>query len=609
MSKKSQNLNFKSVDGPRIPRQWKNKVHDNLFTTRMAEIKPIHYEYLQPGDVFRDRITTYTRTAPLEAPIFSEVKQKHRIYCVPMRKLMPDFEEFRVSHPSDDEKFIYTTLYDLFNVSGIGNIGENGTIEEFLGFPQVCRQWILTVNHIAGYQVYDPDNYIYANIVSDMLDTYGKPQSDYHDVTLAMLDMQISLMPFLAYKKIYFDWYNDSRFYPDESEQLFEQIESVAAAYPYITYQDSFTVEFEGQTAARNILRWCIQEQFVNYPKDYFTTCSDGSQQGPLLSVGPERLDIYGTINGGATSQAPYAWSPFVGNPTLYQPNNPANDTEIKMYLGGQANTQNAPHQIANYGEVYAQVNEADLITPTKLRWQMALQRFTERTNSSGKVRYTDFVFGQLGIRIPDPYLQRSVYVGGTQAPVIIDEVLAQADGSANNYSNNLGEFVGRASLRNSSRGIRGRVAEDCIMMTISFIQPQQYYWQGFNHRLLKIYNTSFPHPDFQRVGEAPVNNEELFFGEGVGEPFGYNFRYAADQMALDEIHGDFRGSLAFWHTGRDMPYNPALGYGFLRVQPQDHNRIFAYTASRSMPFYCFTRHYFFHKMPLSSNKSEGRIG
>lgn len=605
MSKKSQNLNFKSVDGARIPRQWKNKVHDNLFTTRIAEIKPIHYDYLQPGDVFRDRITTYTRTAPLEAPIFSEVKQKHRVYCVPMRKLMPDFEEFRVSHPSDDEKFIYTTLFDLFSVNGIGSIGENGTIEEFLGFPQVCRQWILTINHIAGTQVFDPDNYIYATIVNSMLTSYKKPSDTYHDVTVSMLDMPISLMPFLAYKKIYYDWYNDSRFYPDESEQLFEQIEGVAT-YPYITYQDSFTVEFEGQTAARNILRWCIDEEFVNYPKDYFTTCSDGSQQGPLLSIGPERLDIYGSVLANQGLQED--WVNIVGSPVLH--NGPASaDTVNKMYSTAMEQNEVQPHDLAGVGEVWAQVNEADLITPTKLRWQMALQRFTERTNSSGKVRYTDFVFGQLGIRIPDPYLQRSVFIGGTQAPVIVDEVLAQADGSANNYSNNLGEFVGRASLRNSSRGIRGRVAEDCIMMTISFIQPQQYYWQGFNHRLLKINNTSFPHPDFQRVGEAPVNNEELFFGEGVGEPFGYNFRYAADQMALDEIHGDFRGSLAFWHTGRDMPYNPALGFGFLRVQPQDHNRIFAYTASRSMPFYCFTRHYFFHKMPLSSNKAEGRIG
>lgn len=612
MARKSQNLNFKSVAASRIPRKWKNKVHDNIFTTRMAEIKPIHYEYLQPGDVFKDRITTYTRTAPLEAPIFSEVKQKHRVYCVPMRKLMPDFEQFRISAPADNDLFIHTTIYDMLMCAtglGSGPIGEPGTIEEFLGFPQILRQWILSVNHAAGSQQYDPNSYVTATIVQDMLDIYGKPSSDYHDLTVSMLNMKISLMPFLAYHKIYFDWYNDERFYPDESEQLFDQIMDVCQSYPYVTFQDTFTVEFNGQQVTRNILYWLITEEFVNYPKDYFTTCSDGSQQGPLLQIGPERLDIYGTIDGSATSQAPYNWSPFVGNPTLYQAYNPTQDTEIKMYLGGQANTQNAPHQIANYGEVYAQVNEADMITPTKLRWQMALQRFLERTNSSGKTRYTDFVFGQLGIRIPDPYLQRSIFVGGTQSAVIIDEVLAQADGSANNMSNNLGEFVGRASLRNSSKGISGRVAEDCILMTISFIQPQQYYYQGFNHHLLKLDNMSFPHPDFQRVGEAPVMNEELFYGEGVGEPFGYNYRYAADQIALDEVHGDFRTSLAFWHTGRDMPYTPPLGQGFLRVQPGDHNRIFAYTESRSMPFYTFTRHYFYHKMPLSNVRAEGRIG
>lgn len=607
--KHSQNQNFLKVHTGLIPHRWKNKVHDCLFTTRMGEIKPIHWEHVQVGDTVSDRINTYTRTAPIEAPIFSNVHQTHRVYAVPMRKLMPDFEEFRMSNPSDNKLYVYTTFWDCVQALsslGRGNFTQNGTIEEFIGLPNVFRNFILYVNHDSGTQVLDPDNFIYGNALSLVTLHYSDSSQAYYDVAHDLFDYRFSLVPFLAYKKIVFDWYRDKRFIADEFEFLYEQLDSLTN-YPYITSSDTFTINWNGQTVTRNVLAWLLNEEFVEYPKDYFTTCGDGSQQGPDLVLGPQKLDIYGSV---ATQTTGNQFQTVVGTPDNFisadTPISRQRQYNVAHYTDPDAQLPNG----LNYkvGDVWAEVNNADLITPVKLRYQMALQRNLERKNSAGP-EYSDFIFGQIGIRIPDQYLRKSVYMGGTRAAIVCDEVIATSDGSANSISSNLGEFAARGAFRNSSRGIRAFLNEDVVVMTVSFIQPQQYYWQGLPKKLSALDNLSIPHPDFQNVGEEPVLNSELFLADDPDGIFGYNFRYAAQQVAMDEIHGDFRGNLAYWHTGRDMPYRPSLGHGFMRVQPGDHNRIFAYTGSRGMPFYCFTRHYFYHKMPLRNTQAEGRIG
>ena len=201
--KHSQNQNFLKVHTGLIPHRWKNKVHDCIFTTRIGEIKPIHWEHVQVGDTVSDRINTYTRTAPIEAPIFSSLHQTHRVYAVPMRKLMPDFEEFRMSNPSDNKLYVYTTFYDCIEAltsSGRGNFCQNGTLEEFIGLPNVLRNFILYVNHEAGSQVLDPDNFIYGDALDLILLHYSDDKEPYYKVAHAMLDYRFSLVPFLAFK-------------------------------------------------------------------------------------------------------------------------------------------------------------------------------------------------------------------------------------------------------------------------------------------------------------------------------------------------------------------------------------------------------------------------
>lgn len=628
----SQNFNFKRTKLSRLPHRWKYKVHDNLFTTRIGEIKPTDWCFINPDDSFRDSIGTYARLAPLQSPIFSRVDLKTRAFVVPILQLQPDFEQFISSPPTDERKMIHTTYFDAFmafyNIQQF-TFSTVNTLEEFIGVAPLLDNfynfvnlsynstWTYTAISYPEYQDYCILLYHAFNsnlpAVQTQLVQMGFSTDHASDIVYwanPIGEEVINLLPFLAYHKIYDDWVRDARLEPDVSTQIFEQIDS-ASQYPYIDYSVTVTIRDNAGNVLGtvNLLRYLMTERFSNYPKDYFNTVGDGAQLGPQLSIGPQRLEIYGSVNANVYGVDRLT---EVGNPTINTYPSAAIDRQ-KQYNTAyfiDPNTGLPVSSPANVGDVWAEVNQADLITPTKLRYQMALQRFLERANvSSGGSRYNEFVFGEYGIRIPDMYLQRSVLVGSTSTPVIVDEVISHADGSADGISSHVGDFVGRGHIKNTSRGIRGYVKEHCIYMTLQYVVPQQYYWQGQRKDLTRLDNLSFPHPLFQQVGQEQVYNRELYFGKSPAEALGYQYRYAFDQMKLDEIHGEFRSSLAHWRTGRDMSELLGIDSAFLRVRPTDCNRIFAYQDSRNMPFYVFSRHNFFHKMPLSDNVGEGRIG
>lgn len=649
MAKKhSQNVNFLTQKLSYPPRKWKYKVHDNLFTTRTGELKPTHWSFLEPGDSFRDSVSNYCRVAPMQSPIYSRVDMKTRLFVVPCRKLQPDFEEFITSDPSENRMYVHTTIYHMFMAFfdlGLFGFSAPGTLEEFLGVPPVIDNFYNLAHRLAAedaqttwfhhhiavsdYQqwniifqlAYDAADSGMGQIYQEYEEELAKEIPDLKenvtnaiaDAALAMGKEKINLHPFLAYHKIYDDWVRDGRFEVDASEQIYEQIASFPD-YPMINYDDVVTFVDDAGNTVRTVglLYYLLTEKFAMYPKDYFNTVGNGEQAGPQLNIGPQRLEIYGSIASPqvAAPGASVYTSTRIGNPSVWSnganiPANPRQKQYNTLYAAGTSNTVGA-----GVGDVWAEVNEADLITPVKLRYQMALQRFKERTGISlGGSKYSDFVFGQFGIRIPEPYLNRSVIVGSATTPVIVDEVISQADGSNDEAASNVGDFVGRGHFKGHTRPIRGRVVEHCVYMCIQYIVPQQYYWQGLRKDLTRLVNLDIPNHLFQAVGQELVKNKELFFGDNPDGDFGYQYRYAFDQIALDEIHGNFRSDLAYWRTGRDMVGVIPPSPGLVRVNPADSNRIFAYTDSKAMPFYCFTRHNFFHKMALGDTIGDGRIG
>lgn len=83
-----------------------------------------------------------------------------------------------------------------------------------------------------------------------------------------------------------------------------------------------------------------------------------------------------------------------------------------------------------------------------------------------------------------------------------------------------------------------------------------------------------------QLVSVDLVNNVVSQSGTGLYNVFSYIPRYSSYKFKLDEVHGEFRSELQFWHTFRKFHTMPMLSHSFvnweLLADDNDFNRLFA---------------------------------
>lgn len=384
----------------------------------------------------------------------------------------------------------------------------------------------------------------------------------------------VRLAPFCAYQKLRYDWFTDLRMNDNVHEKWIEYISDEDNYNSYVTWRDSFL--YESEISSTNVriytLSWLLTAFVIDYEKDYFTTAAFEPQAGQSPVIGPSRLNLLFDVGEGVT------------NTKLYPTTGPVTSGDTgKLHLSVNGTTN------VNLGEVWAQVNESDEITPLKLRWQMAFEALLERRNISGYNRYTDLVLGQYGIRIPDQFLQRSVYLGGFKTFINTNLVVAKADGQNEQASSILGEFGSYGYGYSRGPRMAGRFRnEHAIIIGVNYVVPQNYYTQGLPTRLTDIHVLDHPHWQFRNVGEQPILNREIFLGADPKSTFGYQKRYSDKKFMFDEIHGDFLYSLRYMHTGRKFYSQPSLNQNLLSLRGQDgHNDVLAVLPRQALPFWC----------------------
>ena len=81
------------------PIKLSNKVSRNVFdisrrtsfTQKLGELLPVFMTEAIPGDKFQIDLDSFTRTTPLNAPIFSRIREYYDVFFVPYRLLWRDF--------------------------------------------------------------------------------------------------------------------------------------------------------------------------------------------------------------------------------------------------------------------------------------------------------------------------------------------------------------------------------------------------------------------------------------------------------------------------------------------------------------------------------------
>lgn len=531
----------------RVPKRNKfNLSHEVKLTGDMGFLYPIMCEPVLPNETWRIGLNTLVRFAPLLAPIMSEVDVYAHAFFVPSRLLYSSWEDFITgSHNgnklSEDEMPPYPVrrVQATLLQQGGDLLVQHGQLADYLGFQT------------------------YTNAAKELS---GVTQSNYYN---------FDDMPFRCYHKICDDFYRDENL----EEPVFDEMW-------YHTGISRIT-----NLTGNNVVRQMSLRRRA-WRKDYFTSALPFPQKGddvllPLQGtasvVGDNALSSTAVVNNGYMkftadggnfdSAANAFWNAdgrLMGSGMSATPGDKA-----AVYNGGLAIY---PKSIASHLSV--DLSSATSTTINELRRAYAAQRFLER-RAVGGTRYIEQNFSMFGAKSSDGRLQRAQYLGGVKQPVVISQVLqtsSTTDSTPSGYESPLGQPAGTANSIGGGKLFTASFEEYGYIMVLLSVVPRADYIQGIPRKYLKTDPYDFYWPQFAHIGEQPIKNQELFFDikkstdGGPNDPnngtFGYSPRYSEYRFINNSVHGDFRGSMAFWTMARQFDGFQNLNAQFIQCKP-----------------------------------------
>ena len=291
----------------------------------------------------------------------------------------------------------------------------------------------------------------------------------------------VSPFPFLAYQRIYNEYYRHEKIHDDLENNLF-------------CPDGNFVLPTTAWLAAR----------YRTWKDTYFSSALPSPQQGDAaqvnifqdvpvaLNAGPiagvaNKYGIIGGVNPGPTTATMYDRE--TGNPTNIDAN--------AMY--------------AATSELSVSVN--DLIELSRL------QEFLVRNNIAGN-RYNEFILAHFGERVPDLRVDRPEYLTGCKTPVQIQELL--------NSDSSQGTQSGQAAAYARGGGSHYKITEHGLIMSLLTVIPSESYCNATQRHLWKNKHSDYYLPVFDQMGEQEVYNKELHVSHiDPDGTFGYLPRYS----------------------------------------------------------------------------------
>lgn len=517
-----------------------------LFTAKVGEILPCYWQIAIPGNKYRISSDWFTRTVPVNTAAYTRIKEYYDFYAVPLRlisRALPQaftqMTDYMTSASSSTDNT--TMLTSVPNVSQkilslflqTANSSDQTNTRDDADLPIVYGSCKLL--DMLGYgSVIASDNTGKAAITKKYL---GLDNLSDTDNPLVYQSSQIvNALPFLAYQKIYYDFYSNSQWEKHK-------------AYAY-------NVDYWSGTGQISLVTDMIQLRYANYPKDYFMGMLPSSQYGPVavlpstfsrsypsdsvLVVSDDRSSISGVENKPSTSS---------------------------MSVSGQ-HTSLRPSFI-----------NSDL-SALSIRATEYLQRWKEVVQFSSK-DYSDQMAAQFGVKAPEYMGNHAHYIGGWSGVININEVVnTNLDTDSSQAS-----IAGKGVSSNSGHTLTYDCgAEHQVIMCVYHAVPMlDWNLTGQAPQLTVTAISDFPQPAFDQLGmqSVPALNLQNNPGRNVSGSLGYNLRYWQWKSNIDTVHSGFRTGAAYqswvapldgWHV---LTSAGAWSYQSMKVRPQQLNSIF----------------------------------
>ena len=517
-----------------------------LFTAKVGEILPCYWQIAIPDNKYRISADWFTRTVPVNTAAYTRIKEYYDFYAVPLRLIsralpqaftqMTDYMTSAASSTANTSALtsvpnVAQSTFNLFLQTA--NAGDQPNTRDDAGLPIVYGSCKLL--DMLGYgSVIDSRNTGKAAITKKYLgvDTLG----DADNPLVYASSQLVNALPFLAYQKIYYDFFSNSQW----EKHL---------AYAY-------NVDYWSGAGQISLVTDMVKLRYANYPKDYFMGMLPNSQYGSVA--------VLPSIN------SAYSSSNIIAANSSSQVNlvNPASSSSSVVTADSNSTTESR-NIILN----------SDL-SALSLRATEYLQRWKEVVQFSSK-DYSDQMAAQFGIKAPEYMGNHVHYIGGWSSVININEVVnTNLDTDSSQAS-----IAGKGVSSNSGHTITYDCgAEHQVIMCVYHAVPMlDWNLTGQNPQLTVTAISDFPQPAFDQLGmqAVPALNLQNNPGRNVSGSLGYNLRYWQWKSNIDTVHAGFRTGAAYqsWVAPLDgwqvLTGSGSWSYQSMKVRPQQLNSIF----------------------------------
>lgn len=516
--------------------------HHQVTTTDFGYLIPICVRDMVPNDDFVVKPSLFCRLAPMAFPTYGRITCRVHSFFVPYRILYGHWHEFITKAQGN------RTLPPFFTVSSLRQALQS---DPQFGSGTSLRRG--TYGRLMANLGLNPDL---------LMSQEGLGAND-----------RISAFRFLAYYRIYIDYFMDSNI----------NNHSVMDADFKALVRDG------GSLIARSTE--FLKTRNVCYSKDYFTTAKLNPQAGDASRVG-----------------VGISLNDFENNWKSQQPvTSSIGDIDGVLTITDSQSGSEVQLGPSGYNTLGFTVED--------LRAAVSLQRYLERNNYVGS-KVINQLLAHFGIAPTPERLDMAEYIGGSNFPIQIGDVTSttpSSSGSAGVATIGLGAQAGKGIGAAQSETVRYHAKEHGVFMTLLSILPDTGYYQGIPKEFqLGVFGDPLDYytPEFENLGFQEILNKEVYVpysydqyedydADGI---FGYSPRYAFMKFQRDILAGDFVGNLSgssvmgsqmdSWHLFRKLRYDDqfplALNDNFVECnnKNEDYDRIFQVTNSDLDHFY-----------------------
>lgn len=518
-----------------------------LFTAKVGEILPCFWQIAIPGTKYRISSDWFTRTVPVNTAAYTRIKEYYDFYAVPLRLIsralpqaftqMADYATSAASSSANTSALTSVPNVTLSNFSQflqLVNAGDQTNNRDDAGLPIVYGSCKLL--DMLGYgSVIANSNTAKAAITQKYLGVDNLGDAD--NPLVYQNSQTVSAIPFLAYQKIYYDFFSNSQW----EKHL---------AYAY-------NVDYWSGSGQIPLSVNMLKLRYANYPKDYFMGMLPSSQYGSVAVL--PALDSVAPVNRvGAFNSSTVLGSSL---------QNPKGETSI---VTGSSNSTGSSRFVSLNSDLSA----------LSIRATEYLQRWKEVVQFASK-DYSDQMAAQFGIKAPEYMGNHAHYIGGWSSVININEVVnTNLDADSSQAS-----IAGKGVSSNSGHTLTYDCgAEHQIIMCVYHAVPMlDWNLTGQAPQLTVTAISDFPQPAFDQLGmqSVPALNLHNNPGRAVSGALGYNLRYWQWKSNIDTVHTGFRAGAAYqsWAAPLDgwqvLTSSGAWSYQSMKVRPQQLNSIF----------------------------------